>query len=70
MSLPPENLYPAQRTLSESERLKAQHVLYKAFLGYVLAPIDLKAPNLNILDSGTADGLWLADLAPELGPHA
>ena len=62
--------YPGLRTHSESERLQAQHLLYKLSLGLVLAPLDLQQPNLRVLDSGTADGYWLADLASHLSPDA
>ncbi|KAJ9647554.1 hypothetical protein H2204_000183 [Knufia peltigerae] len=55
--------YPGPRDLSESKRLKAQSDLVTAAFGeLVLCPIDLTAAGLRILDSGTADGLFLRQL--------
>lgn len=36
----------------------------------MLAPIDFIAPNLRVLDCGTADGYWLYDLSKDLDPSA
>jgi hypothetical protein len=46
------------RLAREIERLKAQHEWFKLRLDgkVVWAPIDLKDPNLKILDVGTANG--------------
>lgn len=65
-----QDLYPGPRTYSESERLQAQHLLYKTYLGYVLAPLDLKKTGFRVLDAGTADGFWLVDLLPQLASDA
>ncbi|KAL9052896.1 MAG: hypothetical protein Q9162_005122 [Coniocarpon cinnabarinum] len=70
MSNPSADTYPVQRNYTESDRLRAQHTLFTTFIGFVLAPVDLKKHNLRVLDSGTSDGFWLASLAPQLGPNA
>ncbi|KAJ9610428.1 hypothetical protein H2200_005205 [Cladophialophora chaetospira] len=55
--------YPGPRDLSESQRLKAQSDLVTAAFGaLVLCPVDLAIPSLRILDSGTADGLFLTQI--------
>ncbi|KAK5374877.1 hypothetical protein LTR20_001168 [Exophiala xenobiotica] len=55
--------YPGPRDLSETKRLKAQSDLVTAaFGGLVLCPVDLTASDLRVLDSGTADGLFLRQL--------
>lgn len=55
--------YPGPRDLSESQRLKAQSDLVTAAFGsLVLCPLDLSTPGLRILDSGTADGLFLTQI--------
>ncbi|KAF2729061.1 putative methyltransferase SirN-like protein [Polyplosphaeria fusca] len=52
-------------------RLSFQHEVLKQNVGkLVLAPLDLTTPNLRIVDSATADGLWLRDLATSLPPSA
>ena len=59
----PKHNYPAEGTLSEVQRLRAQHELCTAAVGgLILAPINLEHPNLRILDSGTADGFFLVDV--------
>ncbi|KAK5554740.1 hypothetical protein LTR46_007467 [Exophiala xenobiotica] len=55
--------YPGLRDLSETKRLKAQSDLVTAaFGGLVLCPVALAASDLRVLDSGTADGLFLRQL--------
>ncbi|KAL2075106.1 hypothetical protein VTL71DRAFT_48 [Oculimacula yallundae] len=47
----------------EIHRLTIQHEVTKsAFPSLILAPIDLSRPGLKILDSATADGLWLREI--------
>lgn len=51
----------------ELARLTLQHDIMKA--GYdslILAPLDLSQPDLRILDSATANGLWLRDIQASL----
>jgi hypothetical protein len=44
-------------------RLSAQHeIMTAAYDKLILAPIDLSHPSLRILDSATANGLWLRDI--------
>ncbi|KAF7518525.1 hypothetical protein G7054_g13427 [Neopestalotiopsis clavispora] len=53
----------------ESSRLSNQHEIIKDAMGrLVLAPINLSVAPLNILDSGTADGTWIRDLAASTAP--
>ncbi|KAI0146900.1 hypothetical protein GGR57DRAFT_494179 [Xylariaceae sp. FL1272] len=60
--------YPLEGT-DESARLQNQHEVIKADMGgLVLAPIDLSASPLRIIDSGTADGTWLRDLHASTAP--
>ncbi|KAL9119450.1 MAG: hypothetical protein Q9187_003997 [Circinaria calcarea] len=48
----------------EMGRLSSQHEVIKdAMGGLLLVPVDLAAAPLRILDSATADGFWLRDLA-------
>ncbi|KAK0121905.1 hypothetical protein ONS95_010181 [Cadophora gregata] len=56
----------------EIYRLTIQHELFKsAYSALILAPINLSQPGLKILDSATADGLWLRELQPSLAtPHS
>ncbi|KAL8896245.1 MAG: hypothetical protein Q9207_007798 [Kuettlingeria erythrocarpa] len=56
----------------EVERLTRQHEVIKDHMGgkLVLAPVDLSTPGLRILDSATADGLWLRDIQPFCHPSA
>ncbi|PVH82458.1 S-adenosyl-L-methionine-dependent methyltransferase [Cadophora sp. DSE1049] len=56
----------------EIYRLTIQHEIFKsAYSPLVLAPIDLSQPGLKILDSATADGLWLRDLQCNVAtPHS
>lgn len=64
---PSIDIYPGERTLTETDRLHAQHDLVTdAFGGLILCPIDLNHPGLHILDLGTADGWWLHCLRSEL----
>ncbi|KAF2120576.1 S-adenosyl-L-methionine-dependent methyltransferase [Lophiotrema nucula] len=52
-------------TSDEITRLSYNHALFKDAMGgnLVLAPIDFSSGPKRILDSATADGLWLRDLA-------
>ncbi|KAK1979520.1 methyltransferase SirN-like protein [Colletotrichum cereale] len=49
---------------SEIQRLADLHATYRDAMkgNLVLAPLDLDEPGKRILDSGTADGVWLRDL--------
>jgi gliotoxin biosynthesis N-methyltransferase len=59
--------YLLEANTTEVERLTYQHEVVKDYMGsLVLAPLDLSQPNLHVLDSATADGLWLRDVATEL----
>ncbi|EKG22619.1 hypothetical protein MPH_00023 [Macrophomina phaseolina MS6] len=54
---------------SEMKRLQGQHHGLKYQMGgLVLAPLSINSENLRILDSGTADGYWVRDLALEVPP--
>ncbi|TVY27399.1 Methyltransferase [Lachnellula hyalina] len=69
MSPAPENHLSASdhvpTDVPTSKRLLDQHTVVIQALGgsLVLAPIDLSKSNLKILDSATADGHWLHELA-------
>ncbi|KAK7902721.1 hypothetical protein LTR67_002367 [Exophiala xenobiotica] len=55
--------YPGPRDLSDTKPLKTQSDLVTAaFDGLVLCPVDLTASDLRVLDSRTADGLFLRQL--------
>nr|WNS47937.1 FunG [Talaromyces coalescens] len=56
----------------EIDRLTDNHLVYTDAAGGKLsfAPIDWQKPGLRILDSATADGIWLQDLRKEIGPAA
>ncbi|RWA09821.1 hypothetical protein EKO27_g5297 [Xylaria grammica] len=55
--------YVMRENEGELERLANHHEIISHYIGgLVLAPVDLSQPNLRILDSGTADGLWLREL--------
>ncbi|RFU32838.1 hypothetical protein B7463_g3508, partial [Scytalidium lignicola] len=62
--------YRGPRHQGEYDRLRTQHDLVKtAMHGKLLyCPIDLMEPNLRILDSATAEGTWLIDLAKSVPP--
>jgi hypothetical protein len=50
----------------ETSRLSNQHDVIKDEAGgLVLAPLDLSSRTLRILDSATADGTWIRDLAQQ-----
>jgi gliotoxin biosynthesis N-methyltransferase len=57
--------YSGPRHEGEYIRLRVQHELVKINMDgkLVRAPIDLSKPDIKILDSATADGYWLVDLA-------
>ncbi|KAL1599500.1 hypothetical protein SLS60_007303 [Paraconiothyrium brasiliense] len=67
-----EDTYKGPRHDGEYERLRVQHELVKANMDgkLVLAPIDLTSSTITVLDSATADGYWLVDLAHSLHPQA
>jgi SAM-dependent methyltransferase len=64
--------YRGPRHQGEYDRLRTQHDLVKtAMQGKLLySPIDLTQPNLRILDSATAEGTWLIDLAQSVPSSA
>lgn len=46
----------------ELQRLADQHAVLKHAMGALtVAPVDFSRPNLRILDSGTADGIFFPD---------
>lgn len=52
---------------TELKRLTAQHEWIKASTGSLLhCPVNMKKEGMRILDSGTADGVWMMDLATSL----
>ncbi|ODM21791.1 hypothetical protein SI65_02635 [Aspergillus cristatus] len=57
-----EGVYFLPNHQDEIERLKRQHFFIKAATDDKLIPIDLPT-GARVLDSGCADGTWLADLA-------
>ncbi|KAI2699499.1 hypothetical protein CBS147332_8385 [Penicillium roqueforti] len=69
-SNPPPDTYRGPRHQGEYDRLRTQHDLVKtAMNGKLLyCPVDIKQPNLRILDSATAEGTWLMDLAQSVPP--
>ncbi|KAF2789633.1 hypothetical protein K505DRAFT_91362 [Melanomma pulvis-pyrius CBS 109.77] len=64
--------YIMEANEGELQRLANQHQVLKSAMGTLtVAPIDFSRPNLRILDSGTADGLWLRDVQATIAqPHA
>ncbi|KZF23921.1 S-adenosyl-L-methionine-dependent methyltransferase [Xylona heveae TC161] len=60
-----KDTYGGPRHKVEYDRLRAQHELVKAEMGgkLLLCPADLSRPDLRVLDSATAEGTWLVDLA-------
>lgn len=59
----PQIQYLGPNNLPEAARLKAQSdLVVGALQGLVLAPVDLSRHNLQVLDSGTADALFLRQL--------
>ncbi|KAI9877144.1 MAG: hypothetical protein M1830_004694 [Pleopsidium flavum] len=67
-----QNTYNGPRHDGEYDRLRTQHDMIKVAMGgkLVLAPIDFARPDLRILDSATADGYWLVDLASSVAETA
>lgn len=65
-----QDTYPGPRHEGEYNRLQEQHDMLKEIMNgnLILAPVNLKDPNLTVLDSATADGYWLKDLAGYV-PH-
>ncbi|KAI8632622.1 O-methyltransferase-domain-containing protein [Xylariaceae sp. FL1651] len=64
---PVEKDYVMGHDSSEVHRLTMQHEWIKASMGSLIhCPINPKKEDMTILDSGTADGLWLEDLATSL----
>ncbi|KAJ5409556.1 uncharacterized protein N7487_003915 [Penicillium crustosum] len=64
-TITPEDPYRGPRHQGEYDRLRTQHSLVKtAMHGKLLySPVDFNQPDLRILDSATAEGTWLIDLA-------
>ncbi|KAF2265220.1 hypothetical protein CC78DRAFT_493963 [Lojkania enalia] len=56
---------------SELTRLTLQHEMIKDAMGgqLVIAPLDLRASSLQILDCCTADGVWIRELQSSLPPE-
>ncbi|ORY13904.1 hypothetical protein BCR34DRAFT_510426 [Clohesyomyces aquaticus] len=69
---PVQDTYRGPRHDGEYKRLRAQHDMIKNVMNgkLVLAPVDLSKPDLAVLDSATADGYWLQDLATITEPTA
>lgn len=65
MSATPQDPYRGPRHQGEYDRLKTQHELVKTSMhGKLLySPVNLKKEDLRVLDSATAEGTWLIDLA-------
>ncbi|KAF2446669.1 putative methyltransferase SirN-like protein [Karstenula rhodostoma CBS 690.94] len=62
-----EEKYFMEGNADELQRLAYQHEVIKAHVGkFVLVPMDIFTPGLRILDSATADGLWLRDMCSTL----
>ncbi|ORY14669.1 hypothetical protein BCR34DRAFT_645720 [Clohesyomyces aquaticus] len=62
-----EETYFMEGNQLEIARLAYQHQFVKLHIGkLILAPIDLFKSELKILDSATADGLWLRDVQTDL----
>ncbi|KAI1421989.1 hypothetical protein F5Y12DRAFT_661069 [Xylaria sp. FL1777] len=59
-----QHVYPLENE-EEVGRLRNQHDVIKDAMDglLILAPVDLSTSPLRILDSGTADGTWIRDLA-------
>ncbi|KAL9125539.1 MAG: hypothetical protein Q9217_005278 [Psora testacea] len=56
--------YILPHTLSEIDRMRNQHEWVKACAsGLVKAPLEITKPRLRIMDSATADGHWVRDVA-------
>ncbi|KAI9875173.1 MAG: hypothetical protein M1830_008793 [Pleopsidium flavum] len=56
--------YILPHTLSEIDRMRNQHEWVKGCAsGLVKAPLDTTKPRLRIMDSATADGYWIRDVA-------
>jgi len=68
----PQSTYPGPRHDGEYSRLRMQHEMIKIAMGgkLVLAPIDFVRSGLRVLDSATADGYWLEDLASSISQTA
>lgn len=71
-SEPVQDTYRGPRHDGEYKRLRAQHDMIKSVMNgrLVLAPMDISKPDLAVLDSATADGYWLQDLAKVTAPTA
>lgn len=69
---PVKDTYRAPRSKGEYDRLTIQHEMVKIAMGgkLLLSPVNLSQPNLRVLDSGTAQALWLSDLARSVAPTA
>ncbi|KAH0339621.1 hypothetical protein KCU81_g7226, partial [Aureobasidium melanogenum] len=63
--------YGLTRDAVESQRLNAQHNIWKTNIGYMLHPRIQKdlAENPCIGDVGTGTGIWIVDLASEMASN-
>ncbi|KAK4099518.1 hypothetical protein N658DRAFT_508562 [Parathielavia hyrcaniae] len=62
--------YKLGQNQGEVERMRNQHEWIKgSFGGLIKAPIDLYKPHQKILDSATADGTWICDIASLFPPE-
>ncbi|PTU17394.1 hypothetical protein P175DRAFT_0445685 [Aspergillus ochraceoroseus IBT 24754] len=67
-----QDTYRGPRHAGEYDRLRTQHALVKTSMNGKLlyCPVDLNQPNIRILDSATAEGTWLIDLAQSVPSSA
>jgi ubiquinone/menaquinone biosynthesis C-methylase UbiE len=65
--MPSADTYGLTRDAKESQRLNAQHDVWKANIGSLLHPSIAKSipSNARIGDVGTGTGVWIIDLAKE-----
>jgi hypothetical protein len=64
--------YGLTRDKIESTRLNAQHDVWKTNIGFLLHPRikSCLGETPRIGDIGTGTGIWIVDLATELGEHS
>jgi hypothetical protein len=69
---PVTDTYGLTRDKSESARLNAQHDVWKTNIGFLLHPRVAsslgKSPRIG--DLGTGTGVWILELADQLGKHS
>ncbi|KAE8150518.1 S-adenosyl-L-methionine-dependent methyltransferase [Aspergillus avenaceus] len=58
--------YVLGRSLSDSVRLDAQHLLWKLHTGHTLHPQIPIADGMKVAEIGTGTGIWIFDLAKDL----